>query len=153
MVWEAARPAPRAIKPIRSKDGVSYYPPTPIPAMLHTCHNCRKVASKWYQLRLTSLTSPLFARPRIFFDVEHDFYYIHFVGTCGESPIDRIEIRNVAAETFHPRSLVNFFSVGAYKLSYNQNRLPARTDTTCAPHLNSLYAYEFDAGRPLRTLK
>ncbi|KAI9647658.1 hypothetical protein NHQ30_004043 [Ciborinia camelliae] len=134
LIWHFARPEARYIKIRESRWGETLYSRAPIPAMLHTCQESRKVALKWYDLsfardpsmgfwdratlkRLTeeALTRP--SKPTIYFDWERDGVYSQCTRcngnkmSCRHSPLsfDFLRVKRVAFEG--PLSVKPFYKI------------------------------------------
>jgi hypothetical protein len=84
-VWKHARPDPRLVRLVWSKEEPKWvegylgsnlhrynYSPTPIPGILHACAESRQVALGWYRLGL----APYWTEPRTYFDFSADYLYI-----------------------------------------------------------------------------
>lgn len=77
MIWDFARPDPRAVKIQQLKhpvDGIGYYSRLPVPSLLHLCAESRRISLKWYVPNTTEIFFPTI--DRIFVDWSFDFVYI-----------------------------------------------------------------------------
>ncbi|KAF5875848.1 uncharacterized protein Bfra_002244 [Botrytis fragariae] len=108
-IWNFARPEARYIKIRESKWSAALCSDAPIPALLHTCQESRKVALKWYDLSFArdpemgfwdqktlnelmnnALTKGQRAQARIYFDWERDGIY----SQCARCNAHRMSCRH-----------------------------------------------------------
>ncbi|KAJ8070942.1 hypothetical protein OCU04_001300 [Sclerotinia nivalis] len=135
-IWHFARPEARYIKIRESKWVTGLFSDAPIPAMLHTCQESRKVALTWYDLSFArdpemgfwdqqtlgtimenALTNEEPREARIYFDWERDGLYSQCARctghrmSCRHAPLsfDFLRIKRLAFEG--PLSINPFYKI------------------------------------------
>ncbi|KAF7940548.1 uncharacterized protein EAE98_000675 [Botrytis deweyae] len=135
-IWHFARPEARYIKIRESKWSAALYSDAPIPALLHTCQESRKVALKWYDLSFardpemgfwdqktlnelmdSALTEGQRAQPCIYFDWQRDGIYSQCARcnghrmSCRHAPLsfDWLRVKRLAYEG--PLSINPFYKL------------------------------------------
>ncbi|CAL3973377.1 hypothetical protein PZA11_005630 [Diplocarpon coronariae] len=94
-IWELSRPEPRVVKTVLSKKHDNVRSAATIPNLLHTCHESRVVALKWYRLSFGPRSYSVAhlrrqVSQRVYFDWSRDYLYVQCHQCRGSHSCDLI---------------------------------------------------------------